>query len=364
MIPFRSSRRKPGPSADSPREPRSRIWAPAFAGASGVLVAVAVLVGAAQHSSAKPQPPRPRPADGSIRVAATPVPLDPRNPAETRLGALVYAGGVELSSPDTSRLHGLSGIDVAEDGRSFVSVSDDGDLVTGRLILDAKGRLTGVAGVKLQPLRDEQGRPLQGKQQGDAEAVTLLPGGAIAVSFEREHRILSYARPGGAARRLWAPTAADRGFRLDENAGVEALAVDHGAMVVGSEGGDVRTLAGGRLGRERLAPEPPGGFNLTGLDALAGGDWIAVYRAWDPFRDSRIVVAHLPAPRCIRAPCVAPHGRIDLARLQRPLTVDNVEAIAAVPLAGGGWRLYLLSDDNFRRGQRTLLLAFDWKPAR
>ena len=43
---------------------------------------------------------------------------------------------------------------------------------------------------------------------------------------------------------------------------------------------------------------------------------------------------------------------------------DPFEAIAAVPAKDGSVRFYLLSDDNFQSSQRTLLLAFDWKPAR
>jgi len=52
-------------------------------------------------------------------------------------------------------------------------------------------------------------------------------------------------------------------------------------------------------------------------------------------------------------------ARMDLAR---PLTVDNYEGLAAVPQANGGFRFYLISDDNASATQRTLLLAFDWRP--
>jgi hypothetical protein len=33
-----------------------------------------------------------------------------------------------------------------------------------------------------------------------------------------------------------------------------------------------------------------------------------------------------------------------------------------VPRADGSVRFYLLSDDNASAAQRTLLLAFDWRP--
>ena len=41
------------------------------------------------------------------------------------------------------------------------------------------------------------------------------------------------------------------------------------------------------------------------------------------------------------------------------LDLKNAEGIAAVRRPDGGVRLYILSDDNFNPGQRTLLLAFD-----
>ena len=48
----------------------------------------------------------------------------------------------------------------------------------------------------------------------------------------------------------------------------------------------------------------------------------------------------------------------------RAFATALVDAIAAVPAKDGAVRFYLLSDDNFQSSQRTLLLAFDWTPAR
>ena len=57
-------------------------------------------------------------------------------------------------------------------------------------------------------------------------------------------------------------------------------------------------------------------------------------------------------------------GEIARLEMTRPLTVDNYEGLAAIPAEDGSVRFYLLSDDNFQSSQRTLLLAFDWKPAK
>ena len=53
---------------------------------------------------------------------------------------------------------------------------------------------------------------------------------------------------------------------------------------------------------------------------------------------------------------------VDELALGAPLTVDNYEGLAALPRADGSVRFYLISDDNFSRLQRTLLVAFDWHP--
>jgi hypothetical protein len=53
---------------------------------------------------------------------------------------------------------------------------------------------------------------------------------------------------------------------------------------------------------------------------------------------------------------------LDELRFAPPLTTDNYEGIAALPRPDGSVRFYLISDDNFSRLQRTLLLAFDWSP--
>jgi hypothetical protein len=48
-----------------------------------------------------------------------------------------------------------------------------------------------------------------------------------------------------------------------------------------------------------------------------------------------------------------------LATLQAPFPVDNFEALD-VAAHDGGYRLTLLSDDNYNRRQRTIFAVFDW----
>ena len=332
-------------------------------------LAAALLLAACAGSPAGPVAPLPAPAAGGgaatattaqrVDIVAEPVPLDTRDPGRSRVGELVYAGGVALTARGTSRFGGISGIDIRDGrsgrGRGFIAVTDQGDFVEADLVLDAAGRPAGLANAVIRPLLDEQGAPVAGKELGDAEGVVAFPGDDFAVSFERRHRVWVYDAPGAPARTFpWgAATPADMG----DNEGLEALAHVPASMpphvILGAEDG--RTwrcvLSECRPGAAaRVAP----GFSLTGMDAPRAEIAFATFRAFDPLRGFRWMIGW--TPDVLRDAPFRP-----LASFEPPLVADNVEAIAAVP-RGDGWRLYVMSDDNFRGAQRTLLLAFDWTP--
>jgi len=294
-----------------------------------------------------------------FQIVAKSIPLDPARPSERRIGELTYAGGLVLRAKGTSAFGGLSGIDVADDG-TFITQSDAGDLFRGRILLDQRGRLAGLANMTGARLADERGLDQGGKSDADSEDITFLPGGGFAVSYEQEHRVLAYTGS-GPARRLGIP---DVEFPR-RNEGLEALTVwrdpatgedrlvegaeDGRAWICDLEGHDCRQF----LDPARDTPEA--NFMLTGLDALPDGrGMIAVYRAFDLLRGMRAIIAWVQPG--------APKQVTPLARLAAPLNVDNFEGIAAVKNAEGSVRLYIVSDDNFSSLQRTLMLAFDWTP--
>lgn len=295
---------------------------------------------------------------GSITVDTHPARLAPLQSA----AGLRLAGGLELSAPKTARFGGFSGLEVWPDGR-FVAISDAGSWAAGRLLLDAQGRLRGVQDLRLAPMRGLDGNPLRRKVGADAEGLTALPDGRLAVSFEQQHRIWIYDAPGAAARPgPHLPHIA----RLARNEGLEALAASGLGLLAGAErrpgGGGAwfwRTEGAGTgsvVQGPRDASLSPA-FSLVGLDALPdrfGGDMVALERFYAPFvggraRLRRVSAAGLAADR-FEGPIVA--------ELSGP-QVDNFEGIAAVETAEGA-RLYLISDDNFRHSQRTLLIALDW----
>jgi hypothetical protein len=298
-----------------------------------------------------PLPATPLAAGDKLILKTTAVPLNADDPAQDRVGDFVYAGGVTLSSDQTSRLHGLS--DLVVKGDRLWSVSDEGDAFEARLVLDEAGRLVDVTDGKLSPLVGLDGQPLQGKAWGDSEGLAILPNGDRLVSFEREHRIWRYPAAGGPPLAVPKPEVA-----MAENDGMEAIVADPRLAPDAYEVGVENT---GQVWSCRLAAscaplsvvEKADDFGLASMTRGPGGLRVHLLRAWDPLRGNRIIVR-------VQAPGAAP---ADLT-LSRPLTVDNFEGVAAVPGPHGGVRLYLLSDDNFQSSQRTLLLAFDWTPAR
>ncbi|MFI4964291.1 MAG: esterase-like activity of phytase family protein [Caulobacterales bacterium] len=301
-------------------------------------------------------PAAPVPAGPGITIAAEPLPLNPADPKQDRVGDFVYAGGLKLTSAQTSRLHGLSDLDVQPDG-ALISVGDEGDLLRAKLMLDAQGRLTGLKDARLTALTGLDGQPLQGKDNRDSEGLALMPGGDLLISFERHDRIWLYPADGAPPRAVPSPAVT-----FPYNEGMEALAPDPdkgpGAYLTGGETTGRTwscTLTGPCVDGPRV--DLALGFGLVAARRLPQGRTAWLLRAFNPITRSVIDLRITDGA-----------GRIvDQMELRGPLTVDNFEGLAAVPSKNGPGkdgliRFYLISDDNFSSSQRTLLLAFDWKP--
>jgi hypothetical protein len=291
-----------------------------------------------------------------IEVTATPATF-----GEERVGRLRFRGGLELNS-EQGVFGGLSGMEVLEDER-LIAISDNGDWFEARLELNEAGDLVGVRSWRTAMMRNEQGAPFPNKAAGDSEDLAQLTDGRFAVSFEQTQsiRIYDLNRDGPFGPAEPGPALAEtRG--LPDNAGLEALtSTGDGELIVGAEGGEQATTPIWRATLEAHTPVGPSaryplaqGYSLTSLDRLPDGGYVALERFFAP------VIG--PRARITRFDFDA-NGAIDnveeLARLAAPMPIDNFEAISAVRTAEGATRLYIVSDNNFSRRQRTLLLAFD-----
>jgi hypothetical protein len=323
--------------------------------AAGLAFALA-LSGCAMPTA--PLPLQPVAVGARIQVDAQPVPLDPTDASHTRIGNFTYAGGLVLTSRETSRLHGLSDLKVSPDGR-MLAMGDQSDFLEGRIVLDAAGRLVGVADATLVALKETTGVDLYagGQREYDSEGAARLPNGDLLVSFEQHDRVLLFPRDGGLPRPAPQPDV-----KYTDNKGMEALAtapeVAADAYRVGLEDSGWTFLCrlSTRCVRDRDLDLD--GSALVAMDNMPGGGLAYLLRSYSVLKGNVVQLRILD-----RA------GRlVDRMEIARPLTVDNLEGLAAAPQPNGRVRFYLVSDDNFGlydgkpTDQRTLLLAFDWTP--
>jgi hypothetical protein len=321
-------------------------------------LAAGAAAGALAGGLARPRPARAR----SIALLSQSVPLDPADPAATRIGALAYRGGIALRSTDR-RFGGFSALYVSPGGERCLAVSDRGTWLGCRLLYDAEGRLVGAEDGETGALIDEDGAALDARPgAGDAEAMAVLPDGSIVVAVERDHRLLRYpesdppfARP---PERFASPTGIEN---APDQGGIKALAhVGRGFFLAIAErlADGAGALAGwvGRMGAwEPLPYARNGAFRPADAALLPWGDVLVL---------ERHAVAGGYAVRLARLArnAIAPYRRLEGAEVARwgpPLTTDNFEGLAVRRGRTRGEAIVLLiSDDNANPLQRTLLLQF------
>ncbi|MBI3515140.1 MAG: esterase-like activity of phytase family protein [Proteobacteria bacterium] len=329
---------------------RARVEAcPRRLGRALLAALLAVCAGAADSARAEP-----------VTLTARPVALNPRDPTQATVGFLTYRGGIEIASPD-SRFGGLSGLVVTPSG-DLISVSDRGFWLIARLVLDERGYLVGITDGEMGRLGGPGGLPV-GRRQQDAEDIALLPDGTAIVSFEHDHRLWRYYPSAIPFQGQVEPVPPPPGIdRLPANGGIEALAaLSDGRILAVVEGLSAPT--GGRLGWvrlpsgawEELSYVPAPDFLPSGGAGLANGDALVLERRFiDPFTyEARLT--RVPGPEIKAGARLS--GR-ELARLSRPLSLDNFEGVAVRPGPTGETLVYIISDDNYLPIQRTLLLQF------
>jgi hypothetical protein len=240
-------------------------------------------------------------------------------------------------------------------------VTDEGHWLEAELIYDETGNLSGLASARMGPLSDETGQPLTGKERQDAEAMARLPDGSILVSFERAHRIYRYIGPDGPESPATLFPFPEGALSLPENKGLEALAAwPDGRILAVAEGRREDGNHDAYLYRngvwETLGVVAVDGHRPTGAAVLPNGDLVLVERRFSPvgglsIRLRRVAEGDVQAGASLTGE--------EVARLTPPLTIDNMEGIAAWADRNGRVLIAILSDDNFNPLQRTVLLLFE-----
>ncbi len=288
-------------------------------------------------------------------AAAAPVTVTAEPVAITggELAGLALSGAWVLRG-DRRNFGGFSGLVVSQ-GRLF-AVSDQGWWF-GASLIEGDGTLR-LADARLAPMRDGEGDRYT-KAGGDAEGLTRL-GPRLAVSFERDHRVM-FLRDTGRMGATIQPRSFEQ-FR--SNKGLEALAtLPDGRMIVFAEGADDGGVPvflvdpGGRVTEARLPRV--GGHSVTGADIGPDGRLYLVLREYSLlFGVSIRVMRYRLGPDGLPLPASAE----TLAAFEAASGIDNMEGIALDRGPDGETRLWLIADNNFRSSQRTLLVRFEVLP--
>ncbi len=307
-----------------------------------------------------------------------PVPVDvetisvnfaPLTPWRKSFDRLEWRGGFEIVSPN-KQFGGLSGLVIDPDGKRIAAVGDRGTFLTAEVGY-RDGLLSSISKVRLSRLTGPNGRIIRGKGRQDAEAIALEGRtfeDGLLVGFERRARVLRYRfRDGRLSRKpatLRIPRAVDNGpnnKELESIARLPKRSPFGRALMVISEahrdrsGNILGWIVGGRK-PGRFAIRPVRDFAITDIAVVPGtNDIITLERRFTPTTGAGMLL------RLIEAEKIAPGAVVDGERLleaNQLYSIDNMEGLALHRVDGGELRLTIISDDNFNRLQRTLLLQF------
>lgn len=292
---------------------------------------------------------------GAVAIDLRPVALAPDTPELRRAGALAFVDGWQLSSSD-KRFGGISAM--AVDGERMVLLSDDANLFG--LVFDPT--TAQLQGYRL-PVPDTAG-PSARKQGRDSESMAVDPdSGTRWIAFEGTNEIRRFGSDGRVEARVAPAAMAD----WPGNGGAEAMVrLGDGRFIVFAEeapGPDGSTAA---LLFDRDPTDPaartirfgyraPEGHRITDAAVLPDGSLIVLNRRYTALEGVSIVVVRLVIDPVPVADAVLTGS--ELARLAPPLSIDNMEAVA-VDTVDRRTIIWMVSDDNFSRLQRTLVLRF------
>jgi hypothetical protein len=251
------------------------------------------------------------------------------------------------------------------DGAQFLSLSDKGWWLKGRIVYD-RSVPAGIADAVMAPMLGPDGQTLASRRWYDTESIAP-DGGTLYVSIERVNRIVrfDYGRDGLLARGH--PIELPAGMRtLPYNKGVEAMAFvpRHlplgGTLIAISERGLDRegNIIGFLIGGPRpgtFSVRRTAEFDVSDAAQLPAGDLLILERkfSWTKglyIRMRRIALADVRPGAVVDGP--------SLLDADLGFAIDNMEGLSVHRSPAGETVLTLVSDDNFSPIQRTLLLQF------
>lgn len=313
-------------------------------------------------------------AQTRLRVPEAPVKIEVRarpiaafqssDPSRTRFGALVYRGGIELTS-SYPEFGGISAIRVQPDGANFLAVSDKGRWLRGRIVYEGT-RPAGIADAEMAPVLGPDGKPLAARGWFDTESIAQ-DGGIVWLGIERVNRIvrLDVGRDGLLARAQ--PIPVPHGIQqLPHNKGLECLEHAPAGLPLArtliaiserglDENGNLKGFLIGHAGPAEFSVRRIGDFDVSDCAVTPNGDLLVLERSFSRLKGVGMRI------RRVALTGIGPGATIDgpaLIEADMTYQIDNMEGLSVHRAGGGELVLTLISDDNFSLIQRTLLLQF------
>lgn len=247
---------------------------------------------------------------------------------------------------------GFSGLELADDGRRMMALSDRGMLLTAR-IARINGQISDIVPDRNQPLKSARGTALD-SQTVDSEGLVLAPDGTVFISFERMQKVARYESPDGPAQFLNQPRAFRR---MRSNGSLEALAMDNDGRLL--------TLPENGVDPQGMIPvfRWDGRHWSTPFSVPARGRFLPVGADIGP--DGRLYLLERDVglfgfrSRLRRWDLMATELRNEQTLFEtRTGTHDNLEGLAVWRDADGVLRATMIADDNFSFFQRTEIVEY------
>lgn len=301
-----------------------------------------------------------------------PVTLATLQPQRKKFGALLWKGGLVLSSEDP-RFGGFSGLALSKDGKRFVAISDRAWWLKGQLV-SKNGILQNAR--KLQMAKLNVGTRRKSFVWRDSESLAPWNAkgidGTLLIGFERRERILSYrfgksqfrSRPkrikhpkgissGPGNGELEAVGRFYSGPRKNWLIAVSELNFDSSGNIKSWLWRGYRTIA---FSLERFED-----YDVTDLAVLPDGkSFVTLERSFNLPNLPGFAIRKFNLSDIKRGKTAK--GKVLFAGRQPFFSIDNMEGIAVHTAKNGRVQLTLISDDNFNRSlQRTLIFRFEMK---